>query len=95
MRIGLDTNVYISAVLGGRLGFILDKWKSGGFTLMITDVIASEYLHGLSRPKFKTSGEEMISVSDYLLQVAEFVTPEEEITIIADDPTITGSWMLR
>jgi putative PIN family toxin of toxin-antitoxin system len=87
MRVVLDTNVFISAVLGGRLGIILEKWKAGSFTLIVTDVIAGEYLNVLSRPKFKISEEEMIAVSDYLLQVAEFVTPEEEITIIADDPT--------
>ena len=28
MRIVLDTNIFISAVLGGRLGVIVDRWKS-------------------------------------------------------------------
>ena len=84
MRMVLDTNVFISAILGGRLGIILDEWKAGTFTLIVTDVIAAEYLNVISRPKFNLSEEEMISVSDYLLQVAEFVMPEEEIAVVDD-----------
>ncbi|MCL5611305.1 MAG: hypothetical protein M1485_01930 [Chloroflexi bacterium] len=40
MRVVLDTNVFISAVLGGKLGVIVDEWKAGKFTLIITDSIA-------------------------------------------------------
>ena len=44
MRVVLDTNIFISAVLGGRLGVIIDDWKAGKFTFIITDSIAREYL---------------------------------------------------
>ena len=44
MRVILDTNIFISAVLGGRLGVIIDDWKAGKFILIITDAIAREYL---------------------------------------------------
>lgn len=27
MRVVIDTNVFISAVLGGRVGVIVDEWK--------------------------------------------------------------------
>lgn len=87
MRVVLDTNVFISAVLGGRLGIILDEWKAGRLTLIVTDAIAGEYLHVMNRPKFKISEDEIVAVSDYLLQIAEFVTPDEEITVVVDDPT--------
>ncbi len=36
MRVVLDTNIFISAILGGRLGIIIDEWKAGKFTLIIT-----------------------------------------------------------
>ncbi|MDO9300740.1 MAG: putative toxin-antitoxin system toxin component, PIN family [Anaerolineales bacterium] len=83
----LDTNIFISAVLGGRLGIIIDEWKAGKFKLIITDAIAREYLEVINRPKFKIPPDEIIAASDYLLQIAEFVTPVEEILVIVADPT--------
>jgi uncharacterized protein len=87
MRVVLDTNIFISAVLGGRLGIIIDEWKAGKFKLIVTDAIAREYLEVINRPKFKIPQDEIIAASDYLLQLAEFVTPEEEILVIVADPT--------
>ena len=87
MRVVLDTNVFISSVLGGRLRLIVDEWKAGKFTLIITDAIAREYLDVINRPKFKIPSDEIVATSDYLLQTAEFVTPEEEITVIVADLT--------
>ena len=86
-RVVLDTNIFISAVLGGRLGVIIDEWKAGKFKLIVTDSIAREYLDVINRPKFKIPQAEIIAVSDYLLQLGEFVTPTEEIHIIVADPT--------
>ena len=87
MRVVLDTNVFISAVLGGRLGVIIDEWKAGKFTLIVTDAIAREYLDVINRPKFKIPQTEIIAATDYLLQTAEFVTPQEEIQVIVADLT--------
>ena len=86
-RVILDTNIFISAVLGGRVGAIIDEWKAGKFKLIVTDSIAREYLEVINRPKFKLPQAEIIAVSDYLLQMGEFVTPSEEIHIIVVDPT--------
>ena len=86
-RVVLDTNIFISAVLGGRLGVIIDEWKAEKFKLIVTDSIAREYLDVINRPKFKIPQAEIIAVSDYLLQLGEFVTPTEEIHIIVADPT--------
>ena len=87
MRVVLDTNIFISAVLGGRLGVIIDEWKVGKFTLIITDAIAREYLDVIQPPKFKIPPGEIVATTDYLLQTAEFVTPEEKITVIIADLT--------
>jgi putative PIN family toxin of toxin-antitoxin system len=87
MRVVLDTNIFISAVLGGRLGVIIDDWKAGKFTLIITDAIAREYLDVINRPKFKIPKNEIIEATDYLLQTAEFVTPDEKISVIVADLT--------
>jgi putative PIN family toxin of toxin-antitoxin system len=87
MRVVLDTNIFISATLGGRLGVIIDEWKAGKFKLIITDSIAHEYLDVINRPKFKIPKNEIIAATDYLLQIAEFVTPGEEVLVIVADPT--------
>jgi uncharacterized protein len=93
MRVVLDTNIFISATLGGRLGIIIDEWKAGKFTLIVTDAIAREYLDVINRPKFKILQGEIIAATDYLLQTAEFVTPREEIHIIVAD--LTGNKFLE
>lgn len=87
MRVVLDTNIFISAVLGGRLRVIIDEWKVRKFALIITDAIAREYLDVIQRPKFKIPPSEIVATTDYLLQIAEFVTPEEEISVIVTDTT--------
>jgi putative PIN family toxin of toxin-antitoxin system len=87
MRVVLDTNIFISAVLGGKLGVIIDEWKAGKFKLIVTDSIAHEYLDVINRPKFRIPKDEIVAATDYLLRIAEFVTPEEEILVIVADPT--------
>src|SRR5215216_1597044 len=87
MRVVLDTNIFISAVLGGSLAVIVDEWMAGKFKLVITDAIAREYLEVINRPKFKVPHGEIVAVSDYLLRLGEFVTPQEEIHVIVADPT--------
>jgi predicted nucleic acid-binding protein len=44
MRVVLDTNIFISSVMGGRLGVIVDEWKAGKFKLIVSEAIAHEYL---------------------------------------------------
>lgn len=87
MRVVLDTNVFVSAVLGGKLGIILDEWKAGTFTLIVTDSVAAEYIDVINRPKFKIPSDEIVGVTDFLLDTAEFVTSAEEIFVVAADPT--------
>jgi putative PIN family toxin of toxin-antitoxin system len=87
MRVVLDTNIFISAILGGRLGVIIDEWRVGKFKLIITDEIAREYLDVINRPKFKIPQVEILTTTEYLLQNAEFVTPLEEILVIVADAT--------
>ena len=87
MRVVLDTNIFISAILCGRLGIIIDEWRAGKLQLIITDEIALEYLDVINRPKFKIPQIEILTVTEYLLHNAEFVTPLEEILVIVADAT--------
>jgi putative PIN family toxin of toxin-antitoxin system len=85
MRVVIDTNVFISALLGGRLGIIVDEWKAKIFSLIISETIAREYLDVINRPKFKIPTQEISDTTDYLLKTAEFVTPIEFVSAIEAD----------
>ena len=87
MRVVLDTNIFISSTLGGRLKIIVDEWRAGKFKLIVSEAIAREYLDVINRPKFKIPKIEIVTATEYLLQNAEFVTPEEKIVVIVADPT--------
>jgi uncharacterized protein len=86
-RVVLDTNIFISSVLGGKLGIILDIWKTHKFTLIVSNEILDEYLEVLNRPKFHLSQEVITEVFAFLFAYAEFVVPHEAIHAIPDDPS--------
>lgn len=87
MHVVVDTNIIISAYLGGMLEDIIVAWKSGRFTLVVSKEIAEEYLEVLRRPKFKIEANEVDDFAALLLDRAEFVIPLESLNVIEDDPT--------
>jgi putative PIN family toxin of toxin-antitoxin system len=87
MRVVIDTNVFISAMLGGRLGIIVDEWKARKFTLIVSEGIAREYLEVINRPKFNIPWQEIVDITDFLLKTVEFVTPLESVSAVEADPT--------
>ena len=68
MRVVLDTNVFISALLGGRLAVILDEWRARRLTLVVSEATVREYLDVMRRPRFKITEEEIAATVDYLLK---------------------------
>lgn len=87
MRVVIDTNIIVSAYLGGPLEGIIISWKSGRFTLLVSRDIAEEYLEVLRRPKFQIEQMEVDDFASLLLSRAEFTIPLETLTIIEDDPS--------
>lgn len=87
MRVVLDTNIIVSAYLGGTLEAIVVAWKSGKFTLIVSAAIVEEYLLVLKRPKFKLELAEIDDFSALLLDKAEFVIPLEHVTAVLGDET--------
>lgn len=73
----IDTNVIVSAYLGGRLEAIIVAWIAGKFVLTVSNQIVSEYITVLSRPKFKIVRGELDDFAALILSKAEFVLPEE------------------
>ena len=86
MRVVLDTNIFISMTLGGLVGKINDSWKSGKFTLVVSDEIVSEYLNVLQRPKFHLEAETVVAILGRIQRRADFVTPAIKIHWVEADP---------
>jgi putative PIN family toxin of toxin-antitoxin system len=86
MRVVLDTNVFVSGVLGGALAEVITRWQAGEFTVVVSDAIAREYLEVLRRPKFGLPAEVIDHIGAYLFQNADFVTPTEVLHVVPNDP---------
>jgi len=86
-RVVVDTNIMVSAYLGGALEAVIVAWKAGKFTLIVSDQIASEYFSILKRPKFKIELDELEDFAALILSNAEFVLPEEHVLVIQADPS--------
>ena len=86
MRVALDTDVFVCAVLGGTLEAVIDHWRAGRFTLVVTDEVAGEYLAVLRRPKFGLPTDVIDDIIGYVFRRAEFVTPVERLRVVESDP---------
>lgn len=87
MRVVIDTNVFVSAVLGSTLQEIFDLWLVGSFELIVSNEIVQEYLGVLRRPKFHLTTDIIDPIMAQIFQRAEFVTSETSIDIIKADPS--------
>ena len=83
----IDTNVMVSAYLGGRLETIIVAWIEGKFVLTVSNQIVNEYINVLSRPKFKIARAELDDFAALILSKAEFVVPGESIRVVEADPS--------
>ena len=86
-RVVLDTNVFVSMVLGGQVGKINDGWRAEKFLLIVSDDIVSEYLNVLQRPKLHLSSDTIATIVSRIYRKAEFSMPAEHIFLIKDDPS--------
>jgi uncharacterized protein len=86
IRAIIDTNVFVSAVMGGRLASVIDFWGAGQFTLMVSDEIVREYIEVLRRPKLGLEANQIDAIAAIVLQRAEFITPAEHLQVVTADP---------
>lgn len=87
MHVVLDTNIFVSMLMGGQVGYIHDAWKEGKFFLVISDAILLEYLDIFQRPKLHLSSQGTSAVIERIQRKAKFVTPTEAITVVEADPS--------
>jgi len=87
MRAVIDTNIIVSAYLGGSLEEILRAFIAGKFTLIVSQAIVSEYFDVLKRPKLQIEQDEFEDFASLLVVKAETVVPTTSISVIQTDPS--------
>ncbi len=89
MRVVLDTNVLVSALLfTGISSEIVPLWQSGAVTVLLSRGILDEYLRVLSYPKFQLSEAEIKSlIQEELLPYVEVVNPRKRLRVVKGDPS--------
>jgi putative PIN family toxin of toxin-antitoxin system len=87
LKVVLDTNVLISAILfGGKPRQILEKAIRGEIRLCLSEPILEELKGVLQRSKFDYSQEMIQFILMELRGIADFVNPSETINVVLEDP---------
>jgi putative PIN family toxin of toxin-antitoxin system len=88
MKVVLDTNVLISAIVfGGNPRKLLEEILRGEPKLFLSDFILDELKGVLKRPKFGFPPEVILSIITELNAIGYIVTPSEKIRKIKEDPS--------
>jgi putative PIN family toxin of toxin-antitoxin system len=87
LRIVLDTNVLVSAVISdGKSRDLLKKGIANQFLIVTSDLILNEFTSVMRRPKFTVSENELQRTIFALKRTAEVVTVKTKLAIVKDDP---------
>jgi putative PIN family toxin of toxin-antitoxin system len=86
LKVVLDTNVLISAILfGGKPRQILEKAIRGEIRLCLSEPILEELKGVLQRSKFDYSPEMIQFILTELMSIADFVNPSETLNVVLED----------
>ncbi|HVB95608.1 MAG TPA: putative toxin-antitoxin system toxin component, PIN family [Nitrososphaerales archaeon] len=87
LRVVLDTNVIVSAVISkGKPRELLNRGIGNRFSIVTSDYILKEVVSVLGRPQFKTSEEETNMIVLALMQSSEVAIVESKFKVIKNDP---------
>ena len=89
MRVVLDTNVLVSALLfTGISSELVPLWQKGTFTVLLSQEILEEYLRVLAYPKFRLSeGEIKALIEEELLPFVQIIKPGIRVRVVKRDPS--------
>jgi putative PIN family toxin of toxin-antitoxin system len=86
VKVIIDTNVLVSALLGGYARSVIDLWMQDRFQLVISSAILTEYVEVIARPKFKLPSHVIDDITSYLFRNAILVTPTITVKSGSVDP---------
>ena len=86
LRVVLDTNVLVSAAISnGKSRELLRKGIENQFSLITSDLILNELETALSRPKFKTSKDEIDRIILALTLSSEVIDVKSKFQAVKED----------
>lgn len=86
LRVVLDTNVLISAILfGGKPRQVLEKAISREIQLCISESILEELQGVLLRPKFDYTPEAVQIILTEIISISDFVNPLKTLRVVSED----------
>lgn len=86
LRVVLDTNVLVSAIISdGKPRELLKMGIAKQYAIVTSNLILKEIAVVLSRPKFKTSQDEVQGVIIALLRTAEVVNVTSKLKAVKED----------
>jgi len=89
MRVVLDTNVIISALLfTGRTSELTPLWQRGEITPLLSRDILDEYIKVLAYPKFRLTATEIESlIEKEVLPYVQVIKPRRRLRVVRRDPS--------
>ncbi len=89
MRVVLDTNVLVSALLfTGISSELVPLWQKGTITVLLSREILEEYLRVFAYPKFQLSeGEIKRLIEEELLPFVRVIKPRLRVRAVRRDPS--------
>jgi uncharacterized protein len=86
MRVVLDTNTVLSALLfgRGRLAWLRQVWQQGQICPLVSDLTSAEIRRVLGYPKFRLSAADQMALVDDYLPFCEWVTIPEPPPVVPD-----------
>lgn len=86
-KVVVDTNCFVSAaVLKGKSGILMEKWKEGKFVLLFSADIFDEYFEVIARPKFNQEEKDIRGLTELLTEKGVAVEPKMPLDVVRDDP---------
>ncbi len=87
LRIVLDTNVMISAIIhNGKPRKLFQNGSNGQYQILMSKEILNEISEVLQRPKLRMTAEDTIRIVSAIVQSSENVPVKSQFQVIVNDP---------
>lgn len=86
VRAVVDTNLFVSGLLGGASRRLLDLWQTDSFILVVSEALLAELYTVIQRPKFQPyfSSAEPQALISAIITRAQIVAPSLRLSLCRD-----------
>ncbi len=85
-RVVLDTNILVSALLGGAATEVIRRWRADAFDIVVSEEILAEYEAVLRRPRFGLPSWVVQELLGYVRGHSAWAEPSTELSVKLRDP---------